>query len=237
MVDVHEAMDGEPRGPLAVVIPATTILAPFAEVAQLMRAVARIIASGAGATTVEYIDDRTMRAVEQDSEVRLGIAAEARDRARAYLAVVTEGQPARRLEDEVRELAAQLAGLGALDVCILPADAGRALIQAREKASRLGQGGIRDFVDVVVPRAAICDFMTAASRIAAARLAHVGGCGHGGDGSIHLSVYEDPDERTLLIHDLLKAGIELGGAISSEHGIGTPEPGWHPESRGHVRHE
>jgi glycolate oxidase len=201
----------------------STVLAPFADLAQLMRAVPRIVAAGVSATTLEYIDDRTMQALQQEFELRLGIAAAVRDQARAYLAVVMEGLHAGRLEEEVQELAGQLAELGALDVYILPTGAGRALIEAREKAFWLGkQGGIHDIVDVVVPRAAMCDFMAAAARIAIARMAYVGGCGHAGDGNVHLSIYkEDPDERTLVIRDLLEAGIALGGAMSGEHGIGT----------------
>jgi glycolate oxidase len=201
----------------------STVLAPFADLAQLMQAVPRLVASGVGATTLEYIDHRTMRALQQEFGLRLGITADVRHQARAYLVVVMESQHSGRLEEEVTELAGQLAELGALDVYIMTPGPGRALIEAREKAFWLGkEGGIHDIVDVVVPRAAMCDFMAAAARIATARLAYVGGCGHAGDGNVHLSIYkEDPDERALVVRDLLQAGIALGGAMSGEHGIGT----------------
>ena len=50
----------------------------------------------------------------------------------------------------------------------------------------------------------------------------VTGCGHVGDGNIHLSVFQ-PDEsrRTGLLRAVYQQGMELGGAISAEHGIGT----------------
>ena len=64
--------------------------------------------------------------------------------------------------------------------------------------------------------------MAAVARIADARSAIIVGCGHAGDGNIHLSIYkEDPDERTAAMRELFQAGMALGGAISGEHGIGT----------------
>jgi glycolate oxidase len=51
--------------------------------------------------------------------------------------------------------------------------------------------------------------------------AFVAGCGHAGDGNVHLSVFQkDPAVRHDLIRDIFSAGMALGGAISGEHGIG-----------------
>ena len=48
------------------------------------------------------------------------------------------------------------------------------------------------------------------------------GCGHAGDGNVHLAIFEqDETQRARLLHDLFAAGYELGGVISGEHGIGT----------------
>jgi glycolate oxidase len=47
------------------------------------------------------------------------------------------------------------------------------------------------------------------------------GCGHVGDGNVHLSVFlPDDDARHQLLHELFAAGVELGGQVSGEHGIG-----------------
>ena len=53
------------------------------------------------------------------------------------------------------------------------------------------------------------------------------GCGHAGDGNVHLSVFQ-PDEgvRHKLVRALLAAGIEAGGAISGEHGLGRAKAGY-----------
>ena len=48
------------------------------------------------------------------------------------------------------------------------------------------------------------------------------GCGHAGDGNVHFSVFQaDPTVLTQVMGDVLAAGVELGGAVSGEHGIGT----------------
>ena len=47
------------------------------------------------------------------------------------------------------------------------------------------------------------------------------GCGHAGDGNVHLAVFQpDPAKRTELMHSMFEVGMQLGGAISGEHGMG-----------------
>jgi len=113
--------------------------------------------------------------------------------------------------------------LGAMDVYVLPSGAGQRLIEAREKAFWLAKGaGADDIIDIVVPRASIADYMAAVKAISDATGTFVAGCGHAGDGNVHLSVYKaDPDERSAVLKQLFEAGMALGGVISGEHGIGT----------------
>ena len=96
------------------------------------------------------------------------------------------------------------------------------LVDAREKAFWTAKAiGAHDIVDVVVPRAAIPEFLRRAREIADKHGSFVAGCGHAGDGNVHLSVFQaDPQVRAALLHDLFSAGVSLGGLISGEHGIG-----------------
>jgi len=120
-------------------------------------------------------------------------------------------------------VAGQLAELGALDVYVLPDHAGHDLISAREHAFWASKAaGADDIVDVVVPRASIPAYLADVADLAAATGSLVVGCGHAGDGNVHLSVFQpDPTVRHGLVHDILAAGVALGGAVSGEHGIGT----------------
>ena len=47
------------------------------------------------------------------------------------------------------------------------------------------------------------------------------GCGHAGDGNVHLAVIcKDTEKRKQLMTDIFALAMELGGAISGEHGLG-----------------
>ena len=172
---------------------------------------------------VEYIDLVTMAGITAAAGIDLGIPDDIRERALAYLVVVLEDHHAERLEEDTEALAAQVAALGALDVYVLPDQAGTQLIRARERAFWSSKAnGADDLVDVVVPRASIPAYLDAVGGLASATSSLIVGCGHAGDGNVHLSIWQsDPDVRHQLLMDLISTGVQLGGAISGEHGIGT----------------
>lgn len=73
----------------------------------------------------------------------------------------------------------------------------------------------------MVPRSAMPEFLARSRELAAKTESGVAGCGHAGDGNVHLGVFQkDPVKRASLLHDIFAVGMELGGAISGEHGIG-----------------
>jgi glycolate oxidase len=200
-----------------------TVLAPFATLGQVTAAVPRIVDSGVGPLILEYIDLLTMDAATASVGLDLGIPAPVKEAALAYLVVVLENADADRLETDTERLAEQLDGLGALDVYVLPAGAGAQLIEARERAFWVAKAaGADDIVDVVVPRASIPVYMERVAELAGATGSWIAGCGHAGDGNVHLSVFQaDPAVRATVLHGLFDLGLSLGGAISGEHGIGS----------------
>jgi glycolate oxidase len=200
-----------------------TVLAPFPTLDAITAAIPRIVDSGIGPLILEYIDMITMAATSAYVGLDLGIPQEIQEQALAYLVVMMENAHADRLDEDVAALAEQLAELGAIDVYVLPAGAAGQLIDAREKAFWVAKANhADDIVDVVVPRAAIPQFMARVSALAAENQSWIAGCGHAGDGNVHLSVFQkDPEIRDRVMRELFEAGIGLGGAISAEHGIGV----------------
>ncbi len=200
----------------------TTVLAPFATLEQVTTAVPRIVDSGVDPLILEYVDMLTMGAMRNHTGLDLGIPAEVQDQALAYLVVTLEGRREDRLDDDVASLATLVADLGALDVYVLPPRAADDLIAAREKSFWAAKANhADDIVDVVVPRAAIPEFMAKVSEHAAANGAFIAGCGHAGDGNVHLGVFQpDTARRHAVMRALYETGLALGGAISAEHGIG-----------------
>ena len=222
------------EGTLAVVTEATlrlhprrphtaTILAPFATLDEVTEAVPRIVASGLDPVILEYVDMIAMAATTEKVGLDLGIPTEISDTALAYLIVVVEGVYDDRVEQDAQALGELVSELGAMDAYILPPAAGAQLLEAREQAFWVSkERGADDIVDVVVPRASIPDYLSKVSVLAQENEAFVAGAGHAGDGNVHLAVFQPDDERRdALMHAILAAGVELGGAVSAEHGIGT----------------
>ncbi|HVX18130.1 MAG TPA: FAD-linked oxidase C-terminal domain-containing protein [Acidimicrobiales bacterium] len=206
-----------------------TVMAPFATLDQVTAAVPRVVASGLDPTILEYIDLLTLSATLDHVGLDLGIPDDIRQQALAYLVVSLEGRQQAWLDDDVEALGALLDGLGALDVYVLPDHAAVGLIEAREKAFFVAKAnGADDIVDVVVPRASIADFMGKVADLAAAEGAWIAGCGHAGDGNVHLAVFQaDSERRSRLLRALFEIGVGAGGVISGEHGIGLAKKAYY----------
>jgi glycolate oxidase len=200
-----------------------TVVAPFATLQEVSAAVVPVVGSGLAPLMVEYIDVVTMAAISETAHLDFGVPASVKDAAHAYLVAVLEDRRQDRLEEDVVELATLVAGLGALDVYVLPAGAGAQLIAARERAFWTAKAaGADDIIDMVVPRSQIPAYMARVGDLAQASASLVAGCGHAGDGNVHLSVFQpDAATRRRLIGDIFAAGMALGGVISGEHGVGT----------------
>jgi glycolate oxidase len=200
-----------------------TVLAPFGSLEQVTSAVPRLIGTGIAPLICEYVDMLTMAAITASEDIDLGIPAAVREATQAYLVVMLEERTSWRLDDAVEELAGLLTALGASDVYVPAAPAARRLIEAREKAFWAAKAaGANDIIDAVVPRAAMAGFFADVTRAAAAKAGGlVAGCGHAGDGNVHLAVFQpDPSAREALLSEIFAAASARGGAVSGEHGIG-----------------
>jgi glycolate oxidase len=199
-----------------------TVLAPFPSLPACTGAVPKLIQTGVGPLMVEYIDLVTMAALAQAGDLELGVPPAVQQQAVAYLVVVLENAHEDRLTGDTGQVADLLGAEGAIDVYVLPTGAGAQLIAARERAFWVAKAaGADDILDVVVPRADIASFMDEVAALAAETGSWVAGCGHAGDGNVHLSVFQpDPVKRAAVIESILRSGVGRGGAISGEHGIG-----------------
>jgi glycolate oxidase len=201
----------------------STVLAPFAILAEVARAVPHIVRSGIDPSILEYIDVLVMGGITQAAGLDLGVPDDVKARTLAYLVVVLEGMDAARVEEDVERLATLLDELGALDVYVLPPTSGAQLIAARERAFFVGKAaGCDDLIDAVLPRATIPDYLAEVAVLAQEHGAFITGCGHIGDGNVHITVFQPDDERRrALMHASFELALAFGGAISGEHGIGT----------------
>ena len=199
-----------------------TVLVPYLDLAPLAASIPRIVSSAINPTILEYIDFITMSAITAAAGLDLGVPGDVKAAAMAYLLVVIEGHVEARVDEDTAALAELCSELGGLDVYVLPPAAGAALIRAREQAFWTAKAhNANEIVDVVVPRSAIPAYLDRCKQIAAEHASLVMGCGHIGDGNVHLSVFQpDPDKCHATMRAILAAGVEVGGAVSGEHGIG-----------------
>ncbi|RFZ67650.1 putative FAD-linked oxidoreductase [Mycobacterium marinum] len=199
-----------------------SVLAPFADFDQIMAAVPKILATGLAPYILEYIDNMTMAALVYTQNLELGIPDQVRDNCQAYLLVALEDRTADRLLEDVEATGELLAELGAMDAYVLEGASARKLIEAREKAFWAAKAaGADDLIDTVVPRASMPKFLSTAKGLASAAGGTAIGCGHAGDGNVHLAIIcKDPAKKKQLMTDIFALAMELGGAISGEHGVG-----------------
>jgi glycolate oxidase len=199
-----------------------SLLAAFPTIDEVADIVPGVVASGVAPMILEYIDRSTMKGLLRANDFSLGVPAAVMAATEAYLVVVLEGRSADRLDDDVADVATQLAAAGAHDVYVLPPGQGAELLAARERAFWMVKAaGADDLLDMVVPRASIPAYLRAVQRISEELGSKVFGCGHVGDGNIHFSVYEpDQERRSGLLLAIYKMGQRMGGVISGEHGIG-----------------
>lgn len=214
-----------------------SVLAPFADFDQVMAAVPKILASGLAPDILEYIDNTSMAALISTQNLELGIPDQIRDSCEAYLLVALENRIADRLFEDIQTVGEMLMELGAVDAYVLEGGSARKLIEAREKAFWAAKAlGADDIIDTVVPRASMPKFLSTARGLAAAADGAAVGCGHAGDGNVHMAIAcKDPEKKKKLMTDIFALAMELGGAISGEHGAAGPKPAisssWKTRSR------
>lgn len=215
----------------------STVLAPFRTLDEVTGAIPKLLALGRQPLMLEYIDLMTMASILGRTKMDLGVPQAIRDQALAYLLIVTEGREEATAQADAQELGERCAELGALDVYMLPSTAGKRLVEAREQSFWAAkEAGAGEIIDVVVPRASMAAFAQRTSAVAQEHAAFVVGCGHAGDGNVHFAIFHgDPDVRVAVTRALIRSGLELGGAVSGEHGIGLAKKKYFMEFEDPVR--
>ncbi|MEW2133983.1 FAD-linked oxidase C-terminal domain-containing protein [Streptomyces sp. NPDC005435] len=207
--------------------PAQLVLAAeFASAADACDAVCRIMAGGHVPSLLELMDRTTVKAVNDFARMGLPETTEA-----LLLAAFDTPDPA-----------ADLAALGTLcaeagATQVVPAeDAAESelLLQARRLSLTALEAvkGTTMIDDVCVPRSRLGEMLAGVERIAAKYDLTIGLCAHAGDGNTHPTVCfdaRDPDESRRAresFDEIMALGLELGGTITGEHGVGVLKKEW-----------
>jgi glycolate oxidase len=210
-------------------------VAIFPRLSQASQAVSRIMSSGILPATLELMDGTTINVVEDFLGVGLPRQAE------ALLLLEQDGADESVARAEVERMAEICRSIGATDVQVATSAAERdKLWQARRAVSpalgRLRPNKLGE--DIVVPKSAIPEMVSAVREIAERYALPIPVFGHAGDGNLHPNILfdlRDPSEVQRVecaARDIFRAAIRLGGTLSGEHGIGTLKREFLAEAQG-----
>jgi len=213
-----------------------TILATFASMEAAAETVSAIIAARIIPCTLEFLDQMTIRCVEDYT--KMGLPTDCA----ALLLMETDGHPA-AVADEAERMVEIARKHGAREVKTAADEAeSLQLASARRSAfsalARVSPTTILE--DVTVPRSCLAEMVAYIAETARKLELTVGTFGHMGDGNLHPTFLTD--ERNLeemkKVHQALdlivKKTLSLGGTITGEHGVGLAKKPWLRDQLGDV---
>ncbi|MFD2117360.1 FAD-binding oxidoreductase [Paenibacillus yanchengensis] len=221
------------EGTLAIITEATlklvpkppykkTMLAMFHDLYDAAKTVSAIIEQRIIPATLEFLDNATIRVV--DDFAKLGLP----HHVEAMLIIEQDGDPS-TVERDIAAIAEICEQYHADKIQIAEtSEEAEKLLTARRSAftalARLKPTTILE--DATVPRSKIADMVLAINRIAEKYQVQICTFGHAGDGNLHPTAMTDArDEEEVArveqaFAEIFEAAISLGGTITGEHGVG-----------------
>lgn len=221
------------EGTLAIVTEATlklipppkhkkTMLAMFTDLYGAARTVSRIIENRIIPATLEFMDNPTIRVV--DDYAKLGLPLNM-----AAILLIEQDGDFETVERDI-ELISEICQAEHADQISIASNQEEALklLTARRSAftalARLRPTTILE--DATVPRSKIADMVLEINRIAQKYNVQICTFGHAGDGNLHPTATTDARDHEEIhrveeaFAEIFEAAIQLGGTITGEHGVG-----------------
>jgi glycolate oxidase len=198
------------------------MLATFDQVGQASETVAAIIAHRIVPATLEFLDNFTIRTVEDYSHVGLPVDAA------ALLLIEVDGHPA-VVAEEAEKVEALCRKLGATQVHTARDAAERDRVWSARRAALSALAKLKPTVvleDATVPRSQVPAMIRAIEEIGRKFKLPIGTFGHAGDGNLHPTILTDRRNQEewrrveAAVAAIFEAALALGGTLSGEHGIG-----------------
>jgi glycolate oxidase len=199
-----------------------TALASFGTIAEASNAVSSVIAAGIVPAAMEMMDRRICAAIE--AAYHVGLPSDAG----AVLLTEIDG-PEAGIDDTLSMLSRTFLDHGGGNIRLAASPAERAALWAARKGAAGAMGRLAPnyyIQDGVVPRTRLPDVMARVDEVSRWARIPIANVFHAGDGNLHPGLLfdrrdRDQVERTFRAGDeILRACVEMGGAISGEHGIG-----------------
>ncbi|MFB5167041.1 glycolate oxidase subunit GlcD [Parageobacillus toebii] len=200
-----------------------TMLALFQNLEAAARSVSKIIANKVIPATLEFLDQPTLKVVEEYSQIGLPTDVQ------AVLLIEQDGTP-ENVNKDMKIIEEICRSENSVSVQIAQSEEeAEALRTARRTAlsalARLAPTTILE--DATVPRSEIAKMVKAINEIAKKYNVKICTFGHAGDGNLHPTCTTDirnKDEMERVekaFAEIFEKAIELGGTITGEHGVGA----------------
>lgn len=233
------------EGTLGIVVEATlrlipalpdpfTAIATFPDERSGLQTVADFMAIGGEPSLLEFLDGSSLKMLNAYGDFGLD------SDAGSMLIMQVDRNPADS-EAEMSRFAEVAGRCGALDVAYSddPADsaaliAARRMIQPAYEKFAHSHGGGQLLDDVCLPRTAVPEFCDHLKRLQKSSGLEIALVAHAGDGNTHPSVFfdagdaEEVAKAEEVFAEIMRVGLELGGTITGEHGVGYLKKDWLP---------
>ncbi|MEH6992842.1 glycolate oxidase subunit GlcD [Neobacillus drentensis] len=200
-----------------------TMLALYQDLSAAARSVSKIIANKIIPTTLEFLDQATLKVVEDYAQIGLPTDVQ------AVLLIEQDGPP-EVVERDIQKIAeiCKLENAVSIQIAATEEEA-MALRTARRAAlsavARLAPTTILE--DATVPRSEIANMVKAINEITEKYNLTICTFGHAGDGNLHPTCATDARDHDEMervekaFAEIFEKAIELGGTITGEHGVGA----------------
>lgn len=198
------------------------MLAMFADMDLAARSVSDIIANRIIPSTLEFLDQGTIRVVEDFKKIGLPTDVA------AILLIGQDGEPV-VVDKDMERIAAICEKNQAVQIKVAttPEEADEVMTARRSALAALSRMRPTTILeDATVPRAQIAPMVAAIQEITSRYGLHICTFGHAGDGNLHPTCMTDArneEEIERVEHafeEIFAAAIDLGGTITGEHGVG-----------------
>ncbi len=199
------------------------MMAVFSEVARASETVSAIIANRIVPVTLEFMDNFTIRAVEDFSHAGLPVEAA------ALLLIEVDGHPA-QVEEDAARVESICREMGAMRIHVARDAVERDKVWEGRRAALSALSRVRPTTvleDATVPRSKVPAMIRSIEEIGRKYELTIGTFGHAGDGNLHPTILTDRRDKEewhrveKAIDAIFEKALALGGTLSGEHGIGT----------------
>lgn len=199
-----------------------TILAAFSSTVDSGKAVAEITASGITPSMLEFLDNTTIKCVEDYAKVGLDTSID------SLLIIEVDGKTSEVEEDQnkIKEICEKNNAIY-VKVAKDENEANKLKAARRSAFSALARFSPTTILeDATVPRSKLPEMLEAIQKIVKEENVLLGNFGHAGDGNLHPTCLTDERDKEALhraektFERIFNQAIKLGGTITGEHGTG-----------------